>query len=499
MGLLTAVLGWVLRKIGLLGLLVLVLFVGYLLVQVLVPAVRDAAADRERLAQVREQRAALQDDLDRLESSAAEGESATVDFFAGEVAARVEQLGDDVAAERSDVARAVEERDEVCGFVAELADALLFGGRCEDAERVAQAAEDGLVALEETLADAEDDAAVLADPTLSPEQKLDRIGEGGGLSFAQREIETTEAQLDVVRAEQEALEESQRSPAGWVVDQWARSWRWVLTAAVLVLLLPPAFRALSYFVLMPVVARVHRPLRLADGHDRPDAALHTSGAERTLRIDLDVDQVLSARSEYVRPVQGRTRSRLLYRWSSPFISYAAGLFLLSRVTGDGGVTSATIASPDPDVYLMRIDFRDHPGVVVHPRHVVGVVGDPDLRTSWRWRIQSLATWQVRYIMFAGAGSLVVQGTGDVVATDPRGRSTRMEQHLVMGFDSRLVKRVNRTEVFLPYLRGTEPLVDDDFTGHHMLFWQKSSTAGPTNPLARTFNSLFSAIGKVLGF
>ena len=75
----------------------------------------------------------------------------------------------------------------------------------------------------------------------------------------------------------------------------------------------------------------------------------------------------------------------------------------------------------------------------------------------------------------------------------------MEQNLVMGFDSRLTVGVNRTEVFLPYLWRRTPLVDDEFTGPYTLFWQKSSANGPSNPIARTFDAVFSALGKLLGF
>jgi hypothetical protein len=50
---------------------------------------------------------------------------------------------------------------------------------------------------------------------------------------------------------------------------------------------------------------------------------------------------------------------------------------LSRLTGDEGGSSATLATPDdPNSYLMRIDFKHHPGVVMHPKHVVGVIGSP---------------------------------------------------------------------------------------------------------------------------
>jgi hypothetical protein len=199
-------------------------------------------------------------------------------------------------------------------------------------------------------------------------------------------------------------------------------------------------------------------------------------------------------------VRGTIRSRLLYDWRSPFISFAAGLYGLSRIAGDERGTEATLATPDdPNSYLMRIDFSDHPGVVMRPRHVVGVLGAPALETRWRWGIHALATGQVRYILFSGTGSLIVQGCGDVAATNPGDRSTRMEQNLVMGFDSRLTVGVDRTEVFWPYLWGRTPLVDDEFEGEHPFFWQKSSTEGPRNPIVKAFNAIFSGLGKLLGF
>ena len=285
-----------------------------------------------------------------------------------------------------------------------------------------------------------------------------------------------------------------------MVNRWAESWKWLAAIALFVLLMPVALRIVSYFLLMPMVSRAHKPIHLAAGSENATADLRTTDAHRTLTIQLGAGEVLSARSEHVRPVQGTVRSRLLYDWTSPFISFAAGLHQLSRIIGNEGGSSATLATPDhPDSYLMRIDFKDHPGVVMHPKHVVGVIGTPDLKTRWRWGIQSFATWQVRYIMFAGTGSLIVQGSGDVAATNPSSRSTKMDQNLVMGFDSRLTLGVNRTEVFWPYLRGRTPLVDDEFTGCHPFFWQKSNANGPNNPIARTFNALFSAIGKLFGF
>ena len=499
MRLISAVLGFVLRKTGLLVALVVSLFLGYLLIQALVPTVREAVADRDRLEHVAEERAALEEDLEQLRSTAAETQSKAIASLAGKVDAEIEEGRRNVTEKKAEVEDLRADRDDVCSFLQSLPERLPIGPNpCEDATRALDAADDALDTFERNLGEAEDSAAVLADPDLTNQEKLDRLGEPGDQSL-QREIDNKDSELRQKKAEEESLEEAQASGVGWVVNQWARSWRWLATIALIALALPVALRIVSYFLLMPMVHRAHKPIHLAAGTDAATADLRSTDAQRTLTVELGADEVLFARSEHVRPVQGRIRSQLLYDWGSPFISFAAGLYGLSRITGDEGGTPATLAPNDPDSYLMRIDFEDHPGLVMHPKHVVGVIGTPELETRWRWGIQSFATWQVRYIMFAGTGSLIVQGSGDVVPTNPRGRSTRMEQNLVMGFDSRLIVGVNRTEVFWPYLLGRTPLVDDEFTGHHALFWQKSSADGPSNPIAKTFDAVFSGLGKLLGF
>lgn len=500
MRLMSAVLGFVLRKMGLLLALVLSLFLVYLLTQAFIPTVREAVADRDRLQQVAEERAALEEDLEQLRKTAAEGQSEAIASLEGRVGAEIEEGRRNVIGKKAEIERLRHDQQEMCGFIRDLIDLLTPGSACETAEMAVKKADEALNTLDNSLAQAEQDAAVLGNPDLTNQEKLDQLGEGADQALVQREIDNKQSELGQRKAEEESLEEAQASGVGWVVNQWARSWTWLAAIAVLVLVLPVAVRIVSYFLLMPMVSRAHKPIHLAAGSENAAADLVATAAQRTLAIQLGAGEVLSARSEHVRPVQGKVRSRLLYDWTSPFISFAAGLYGLSRITGDERGSSATLATPDdPNSYLMRIDFKDHPGLVMHPKHVVGVIGTPALETRWRWGIQSFATWQVRYIMFAGTGSLIVQGNGDVVATKPQGSSTRMEQNLVMGFDSRLTVGVNRTEVFWPYLWRRTPLVDDEFTGLHPFFWQKSSADGPSNPIAKTFDAFFSALGKLFGF
>ncbi len=437
MRLVSAVLGFVLRKAGVLAALMLSLFLGYLLIQALVPALREAVTDRDRLQQVTEERAALEEDLEQLRSTAVDQQYDAIASLRVRIDSEIQEGRRNVSDKKEQIERLRDREEEICGFVQDLIDLVTPGNACKTAELAVAKANESLDTLERNLGQAKDAAGVIDDPDLTTQQKLDRLGAGGDESL-EREIDNKESELAQKEAEARSLEESQASGAGWVVNQWAQSWKWLAAIALLVLVLPGVLRIVGYFLLMPVVSRMHKRIHLAAGSERATADLHTTAAQRTLTIDLGAGEVLSARSEHVRPVQGKIQSRLLYDWSSPFISFAAGLYGLSRITGDEHVTSAVLSTPDgPDSYLMRIDFTDHPGVVMHPKHVVGVIGTPELETRWRWGLQSFATWQVRYIMFAGTGSLIVQGSGDVVATDPRGGTTRIEQSLVMGFDSRL--------------------------------------------------------------
>ncbi|WP_404385280.1 hypothetical protein LL946_04720 [Knoellia locipacati] len=500
MRLMSAVLGFLMRKLGLFLGLVAGLFLGYLLMHAAIPTLRDAVAERDRLPQIAADRSAVEEDLKQLRSTAAEAQRKSIASLEGEIDAEIEKGRRNVTEKKAEIERLRDDQQEVCGFVRDLIDLVTPGSACKSAEMAVKKADEALDTLEASLGQAQEVAAVLGDPALTNQEKLDRLGESGDHALIQREINNKESELGQKKAEEESLEEAQASGVGRVVNLWARSWKWLAAIALLTLVLPVALRIVSYFLLMPMVSRMHKPIHLAAGSENAAADLRSTDAQRTLAIQLGAGEVLSARSEHVRPVQGKIRSQLLYDWTAPFISFAAGLHGLSRITGDERGSSATLATPDdPNSYLMRIDFKDHPGLVMHPKHVVGVIGTPELQTRWRWGIQALATWQVRYIMFVGTGSLIIQGSGDVVVTNPRGGSTKMEQNLVMGFDSRLRVGVNRTEVFWPYLRRKTPLVDDEFTGHQPFFWQKSSTDGPSNPIAKTFDAIFSALGKLFGF
>jgi uncharacterized protein (AIM24 family) len=128
------------------------------------------------------------------------------------------------------------------------------------------------------------------------------------------------------------------------------------------------------------------------------------------------------------------------------------------------------------------------------------MGPLELRTVWKiGSLHAWATGQLRYILLAGSGSLILEGSGDLVASSVEGSRAKIEQQLVVGFDARLDYCTARTETFLPYLFGKTRLVDDVFAGKGIYFWQKSSVTRASSAVERTFDALFGALGKLLGF
>lgn len=304
------------------------------------------------------------------------------------------------------------------------------------------------------------------------------------------------------REQRRAALQARDSVTGWLLREWRGAWDKLVILTLTAMLLPYVQRVIFYFGLMPLIERAE-PIHLSRRDEQ--AGLSVSEARRTLPVELERGQTLYVRPTYARPVEGASDSLLLYKKTAPFISYAAGLFMLTRLRAPtdkpASETSTTLAAPDdPDLYLMRLDLVRHPGLVIRPRQLVGVIGDLQLRTVWKpFSVHAWSTWQVRYILLAGTGSAIIEGSGDVVAERLAASRAKIEQKLVLGFDSQLAYRTGRTETFLPYLFGRAQLVDDVFEQTGTYFWQKSAKKQRGNVVERSFDALFSALGKLLGF
>jgi uncharacterized protein (AIM24 family) len=128
------------------------------------------------------------------------------------------------------------------------------------------------------------------------------------------------------------------------------------------------------------------------------------------------------------------------------------------------------------------------------------MGNVEVTTRWRlFHVHAWSRGQLRFVLLRGTGSVLLEGWGDVVVEDLEGTRSRIEQAHLIGFDSCLATSTRRTETFLPYLLGNTPLVDAQFEGHGLYFWQKSVTDRALPVTERVFDVFFGSLGKVLGF
>lgn len=322
---------------------------------------------------------------------------------------------------------------------------------------------------------------------------------GLALQAEQQQHSRAEARVSELERELQRAQEAKQSWPSWLLEQWHPVRHRLVGMVLLLLALPYVQRTLAYFVLMPLASRA-RPLELRERSNT--AELKPGSAQRTLTLNLEATEELRVRAGYARPIEGQARSQLLYSWRAPAISYAAGLTLLTCLRGDPNRrTRVSLSAPhDSNVYLMRVSLTNHPGIVLHPKSLVGVLGSLELTTAWRllsWH--AWATGQLRYILLRGSGSVILEGQGDLVAAPLDASRVKIEQELVTAFDSQLQYSTARTETFIPYLFGKTRLVDDVFEGRGTFFWQQATRPSSRNSIERGFDLLFGAIGKLLGF
>jgi len=336
-------------------------------------------------------------------------------------------------------------------------------------------------------------------------------GELSGLEADRRRAREERAGIAAERdALRSRLDDMALAALALLRDRWRSSWPVLLWTVCMLLLLPYFWRLLLYAALGWLVGR-RRPIRLADATDNDVAAL--SDSEPTLELALGCGQTLWARAEFVqlapggtdRPGDVRRQTKLLWRWRRPFVSYAAGLHLLTRIETaareDGGEAAVVGlgAGHDPDLHLAALELDDHPGFVARPSRVVAIRGDVRVTPRWSLGRQGLARWQLRHYVFSGTGTLVLCGRGGLSATLPGERGVRIDHEHLVAFDATLALRAVRTETLLPYLLRRTALVDDGFEGQGLVVREAAAGAARGSAAERSWDVFLGALGKLLGF
>ena len=329
---------------------------------------------------------------------------------------------------------------------------------------------------------------------------------------AARALESAEQQVQDLRASENTAVEGLADLTGRI--QWYENLRsefigafyssqtTIILLVVMVFGGPPAMKVF-WFYIVAGFAKSASPLRYEISASGSAIAV----AEGTT-LEAPVKQDFACRPEWVKswPPETKRRTKALWDWQAPAISYVAGLRELSCFSVENATAALTVtlgAGNNPNMHLLRLDLEDHPGFVLRPDRVVAISGNLGIRTKWNFvNLNSWVSGSFRKILFYGTGTLYIRGYGGVNAIDCGNSPRNMEEDFVIGYDSRSVFRTVRTETFWPYFRNKTSLFDYAFSGPGLTLSETAKPSGAKNtdnPLKRTLDAILNPIGKLLGF
>ena len=238
-----------------------------------------------------------------------------------------------------------------------------------------------------------------------------------------------------------------------------------------IMLMPVLIKAFLYFVLAPLAGRLS-PIRILPGDDAP--AVPPAKSSVSASLDISPGQELLVQPDYLqsssKPAIKRTRWLLNPRL--PIASLASGMYALTSVRPERDTSTRVVVSSqrDPFSEIGLVVVPEGAAMVVHPRSLCGIVkpaGRPANITR-HWRLGSLHAWltlQLRYLVFHGPCQLLLKGCRGVRSEAPQAGQPRLiNQSATLGFSANLEYRTIRCETFVPYLRGREDLFNDLFGG-----------------------------------
>lgn len=272
------------------------------------------------------------------------------------------------------------------------------------------------------------------------------------------------------------------------------------------LLIPLLWKVTAYYVLAPIVQN-SKPIALGENLTELTKISVTS-SHPAQRLDLNHGEVLLTRVDYLQGSMGdfKKGTKWLMDWRYPFSSLAAGLCILTKIQNAGEQAGDVTLSTQEDATeeLAVVEIPAGVSLVFRPNFLIAVChpadNPPRIRSKWVFRkLHAWVNLQFRYLIVDGPTRLVFSAQRGIqvenVSQSALGR--RVNTRLVVAFTPQLDYSPKRAETFVAYLWGKNALFDDYFQGSGTVI-QQQVTGGKRNPIARFWESIFGAIGKVFG-
>lgn len=274
-------------------------------------------------------------------------------------------------------------------------------------------------------------------------------------------------------------------------------------ALILIILAPLLIRTLFYWLLAPL-ASLQKPIQLLEAAAPIPLPAERSAVSRA--IAPGPGHELLVKQGFVQTVSqsGTKATQLLLDTRHPLSSLFAGLWFLTRIRGGAGDTTTISAIEDPFAEIAILSLPAGAAAVLQPRAIAGVVQPiaSPLKITSHWRLGTLnawLTWQLRFLVFHGPAEIILTG-GRGVRIEPALAGRSIGQNQLIGFSAGLAYSTGRTETFLPYLLGYEPLLKDRVAaGTGVLIAEEAPNAGRARSgIKRGLEGAADAMLKVFG-
>jgi hypothetical protein len=308
---------------------------------------------------------------------------------------------------------------------------------------------------------------------------------------------------------------------GQLAGHWAsRAWAatrpvlgWAAWVMLLILVVPPAIKALWFFIVAPFASRL-RPIRIGRpgkgevrwAGERLAGDEAGTGSAVSRRLILRPGEELLVRPEYLQSsvVGAGAESQLLLSPALPLGSLATGLVGLTRIRPEQQTSAAISAAKDLIDEIGVLEIPEGSAVVFRPRGLVGIVQPVrrPLRLERVWRAACLMSWltlRLRHLVFHGPCALVVKGARGV-ALEPAAGGRRVADAATMGWSAGLDYSVTRSETFLAYLTGKQSLFHDRFEGDsgHVIYEELPRARAKSGLFGRGLEGLGDGLLKIAG-
>jgi len=264
---------------------------------------------------------------------------------------------------------------------------------------------------------------------------------------------------------------------GKVVNAAMKELQVALAILASIILTPLLIKGVFYYLIAPIASRRMRVVVLNDLNGMFSSLDHSNSeidgfhpSRKSFTVVPSADEDLLVHSDYLRTTadDATKKTQLVLNNRRFLTSIAAGMIGLIRITGDGNSSHTLSSKTEPLMELAVLSIPEGSGIVIYPRHLVGVIhptDSPPVITS-HWFLGSAASWltlQFRYLVFHGPVKLIVKGCQGVKVESALGGHS-INQANVIGFSCNLAHSVTRCEPFMPYLYGQQELFNDHFSG-----------------------------------